>query len=272
MQLREALREALGQVIAHERAQWRRERELIEAQARALVAEAEARFTTLAAQAEARLATLRDGRDGVDGRDGAPGEPGLAGPPGQDGAPGRDGRDGADGKDGDRGPEGPAGKLPVTRAWADGVHYEGDVVTHDGGTWQAIRDTGRAPPHEDWACLAAPGRAGADGRTFTIRGTWAEAETYQAMDVVALNGASFVARRDDPGACPGEGWQMIAAQGKRGAPGEAGKPGPRGEQGRAGAGVVGLDVDADGTVTLTNADGTTAQLDLYPLLSRIAHR
>ena len=273
MQLPDALRDALGQVIAQQRQEWRRERELIEAQSRATIAELRAEVAALAASIEQRvaerLATLRDGKDGADGRDGLDGAPGPQGEPGRDGADGKDGRDGAPGE---RGPEGPAGRMPVARAWADGVHYEGDVVTHDGGTWQAVRDTGRAPPSDDWVCLAAPGRAGEDGRTFTIRGTWAEGEDYRALDVVALNGASFVARRDDPGACPGEGWQMIAAQGKRGAQGEPGRSGIRGEPGRAGPAVAAMEVDGEGMLTLINADGTRAQLDLYPLLSKIAHR
>jgi len=60
-----------------------------------------------------------------------------------------------------------------------------------------------------------------------VRGTFSEKETYAANDVVAPNGASFIARRDNPGACPGPHWQMVAAQGRRGA------IGPRGERGEA---------------------------------------
>lgn len=168
----------------------------------------------------------------------------------------------------ERGEPGPPGKLPMVRAWADGVHYEADVVTHEGAVYQAQRDTGREPPHEDWLLIAAPGRDGEDGRSMTIRGTWSAADVYARLDVVALNGASFVARRDDPGPCPGEGWQMIAAQGKRGNPGEAGK-GLRGEPGKAGPPVAAMSVDDDGMLTLVNADGSRVQCDLYPLLSRL---
>lgn len=304
--LPDALRDALGQVIANERLEWRRERELIEAQAKATVAELRAEIMALRAGVEAevaaRLAILRDGkdgRDGVDGRDGAPGgqgpqgDPGL---PGADGAPGRDGKDGADGRDGrdgadgapgrdgvdgapgrdgidgrdgERGPEGPAGKLPAVRAWTDGVHYEGAAVTHAGGVWQAQRDTGREPPHEDWMCIVAAGRDGADGRSMTVRGTWSDGEAYRLLDVVAFNGASFIARRDDPGPCPGDGWQMVAAQGKRGNQGEPGRAGMRGEAGPPAASVAALDVDDEGLLTLTNGDGTRVHLDLYPLLSKI---
>ena len=113
------------------------------------------------------------------------------------------------------------------------------------------------------------GANGVDGRSFVIRGTWSEAETYHALDVVALNGASFGARCDNPGPCPGDGWQMIAAQGKRGNAGERGA-GARGERGAPGPSAVALDVNEEGLLTLTNADGSTVTCDLYPLLVRLA--
>jgi hypothetical protein len=147
----------------------------------------------------------------------------------------RDGRDGLDGKDGSEGRDGADGAVGAPGA-----------------------------PGE-------PGPAGADARSFDIRGTWAEAEEYRALDVVALNGASFVARRDAPGACPGEGWQLIAGQGKRGHQGDQGPPGPKGDdgpEGPAGMPVVALAVDAEGLLTLTNGDGSTVNCDLYPLLAK----
>jgi hypothetical protein len=60
-----------------------------------------------------------------------------------------------------------------------------------------------------------------------VRGTFDLKTNYVSNDVVACNGASFVARQDNPGPCPGPGWQMIAAQGKRGVAGERGKDAPR---------------------------------------------
>jgi hypothetical protein len=215
------------------------------------------------------------GDPGEAGEPGSAGEPGPQGERGTDGLPGRDGEagaPGAPGERGERGPEGPAGKLPLVRAWADGVFYEGDVVAFGGGTYQAIRDTGKAPGHADWICIAgrgADGRDGADGRGFAIRGTWAEAETYSALDIVMLNGASFVARQDDPGPCPGAGWQLWASQGKQGKPGERGMKGDRGERGEAALPVVAMIVDGEGLLTLTNGDGSTVVCDLYPVLAKL---
>jgi hypothetical protein len=241
------------------------------------------------------------GRDGADGKDGADGAPGLsvdldvvremiaaalaAMPLAKDGAPGRDG---ADGKDADpdavaalvatevakrfaelpppeRGAEGPPGKLPIVTEWVDAVHYEGDCVTHRGASYQALRDTGQEPPHADWRCFAA---AGQDGRSIAIRGTYDESAEYRELDVVVLGGASFVARQDSPGTCPGPGWQLWAAQGKRGQPGEPGKRGEPGLRGLPGPAVVRLGIDENGMQTLTNADGTTVQCDFYPVLAK----
>src|SRR5690606_41917233 len=39
--------------------------------------------------------------------------------------------------------DGAPGKLPIAKEWSDGVHYEGDVRTHKGALWQAVKDTGR---------------------------------------------------------------------------------------------------------------------------------
>lgn len=181
----------------------------------------------------------------------------------------KDGKDGADGRDGERGLEGAPGKLPLAKEWNDGVHYESSVVRWQGSTYQALRDTGREPPHEDWACLAAAGQDGQDGRSFVVRGTWKDGEDYKALDVVALGGAGFVARRDAPGQCPGEGWQLIASQGKRGNQGEPGRTGDKGDRGASGAPVLNVAIDEDGLLKLHNADGSIATCDLYPLLSKL---
>src|SRR5215470_15253337 len=133
---------------------------------------------------------------------------------------------GPPGPAGPRGEQGPPGKLPLVRLWKpETVYYEGDVVAYDGGTFQAKRDTGQPPSHADWMCLATAGR---DGNSITVRGTFNETAEYRRLDVVALNGGSFIALKDAPGSCPGPGWQLFASPG-------SGIAGPKGERGERGA-------------------------------------
>jgi hypothetical protein len=150
-----------------------------------------------------------------------------------------DGKDGSRGEQGPRGEAGPPGKIAGVQAYVeDAIHYRGDVVVHLGGTFQAKCDTAKAPPHADWACIAAAGR---DARMPKICGTYREGETYNYLDIVAMGGSSFVARADDPGPCPGDGWQLVASAGKAGKPGpkgERGESGPRGERGPPGLAAI----------------------------------
>jgi hypothetical protein len=111
------------------------------------------------------------------------------------------------------------------------VHYAGDAVKDVGALWQAKKDTGQAPPHPDWICLAADDQ---DGITPTIRGTYDPAGIYARLDIVGLNSSSFIARKDHPGACPGEDRQVIVSAGKQGRPGPPGAKGERGEPGSKG--------------------------------------
>src|SRR5947207_9939700 len=154
-----------------------------------------------------------------------------------------------------RGPAGPvghAGKLPIAKEWTrETVFYEGSVVTYDGGSYQALRDTGEPPDNEaHWQCLAAPGR---DAKSIRHRGTFKEDSDYAAFDAVALNGGSFLALRDKPGLCPAPGWQVLAPPGKRGVARERGPQGDRGPSGVAGppgrdaATVVLWDLDRAGS-------------------------
>jgi hypothetical protein len=169
---------------------------------------------------------------------------------------------------GQRGAEGPPGRLPLCRAWTDRVYYQGETCAFAGATYQAVRDTGRRPPDEDWTCLA---ERGTDGRGIRVRGTHNADETYEALDVVMLNGSSFIATRDLPGVCPGDGWQLWASRGSRGERGETGlrgAPGARGDRGEAAPGIVALTVEADTVLTLTLADGSLLTCDLYNLVAR----
>ena len=88
--------------------------------------------------------------------------------------------------------------------------------------------------------------------------------------MVVLGGSSFVAKRDDPGACPGEGWQLMASKGSRGPQGEKGERGERGLKGDDGAYPVAFALDGETTLVITLSDGAELTCDLYPILSRIA--
>jgi hypothetical protein len=140
---------------------------------------------------------------------------------------------GPPGPAGPRGEQGLPGKLPMVKLWApETVFYAGDVVAYDGGTFQARRDTGQPPSHAaHWLCLATAGR---DGSSVNIRSTFDANTDYRRLDVVALNGGSFVALKDAPGPCPGSAWQLLASPGKRGVSGEKGERGERGPKGDPG--------------------------------------
>jgi hypothetical protein len=133
---------------------------------------------------------------------------------------------------GPRGPPGPPGKLPRVKEYvAECVHYESDVVTHEGALYQAKRDTAQPPGGSDWIRVTCAGR---DALTPTIRGTYNVYEKYQKLDIIVSDGAAFIASKDNPGLLPGPDWQLLSRQGKREQRGEKGDPGPRGEKGDQG--------------------------------------
>lgn len=197
------------------------------------------------------------GPQGERGAQGDRGEQGLQGPDGAPGPGGERGERGAPGPAGERGEQGAPGRLSAVKPYVQGaVHYQGEVVTCDGSTWQARGDTAQPPPHTDWLCIAA---TGLDAPMPTIRGTYRDGEHYGAFDIVALNGSSFIARKAEPGACPGDGWQLIASAGKPGRPGpsgEKGQAGPRGLPGEPAPSIVGWTLDrAAYTATPIMSDG-----------------
>jgi len=163
---------------------------------------------------------------GERGERGPSGEIGKIGLRGESGLPGARGEPGLPGERGEKGPE---GMLPRVKVWEPGVHYAGVVVTKDGATYQAVKDTAELPESgKDWVCLA---RGGVDGRSLTVRGLFSDSENYQKLDIATVNGSSFVAKQDNPGRCPGPGWQLLVSQGKQG---DKGKPGDKGERGERG--------------------------------------
>ena len=77
-------------------------------------------------------------------------------------------------------------------------------------------------------------RAGRDGLTPNTRGAFDVYKKYAQLDVVEYEDASYIARRNNPGICPGDGWQLVSRSGRRGPAGERGLQGRKGERGARG--------------------------------------
>jgi hypothetical protein len=127
----------------------------------------------------------------------------------------------------------PPAQFPSVKAWQEDLDYhEGDIVAFAGGCYQATKDTARAPGAKDWVCLAR------SGDSLTPRGAYDDHADYRCLDVIMVDGSSFVALKDHPGPCPGADWQLLASRGSRGDRGLQGKrglPGPKGDAGASGA-------------------------------------
>jgi len=127
----------------------------------------------------------------------------------------------------------PPAQFPRVKAFsADTIYHEGDIVAFAGGCYQAAKDTARAPGAKDWVCLAR------SGNSLSPRGAYDYHADYRCLDVIMVDGSSFVALKDHPGPCPGADWQLLASRGSRGdrgLKGERGLPGPKGDAGSSGA-------------------------------------
>ena len=90
-----------------------------------------------------------------------------------------------------------------------------------------------APGKDGIGIAGKDGAHGKDAAQITIRGTYDAGARYGHLDAVATGGSTFIARYDNPGPCPGDGWQLIASGGR------PGKPGPQGERGAGERGLLG---------------------------------
>ena len=123
------------------------------------------------------------------------------------------------------------GKLPVAKTWQpESVIYQAEMVAHKGALYQARKDTAQAPGGSDWVCVARHGR---DAITPSVRGAYDVNDSYAELDIVSFDGAAYIARSDNPGLCPGEGWEPLSKRGKQGRRGESVR-GPQGEKGAKG--------------------------------------
>jgi hypothetical protein len=136
---------------------------------------------------------------------------------------------------------------PVKLGWSEGdVVYEGEFCAYQGNLYQARQTTGRVPGGLHWALIVTRGEDGRDGVSLTPRGAFDLCDSYAEMDVVEYMGASYMARRDNPGV-PGEGdgWQQLSERGKKGDQGERGLRGPRGEKGSPALAIDSWKVDPE---------------------------
>jgi hypothetical protein len=174
--------------------------------------------------------------------------------------------------DGAPGPAGPPGKLETVKDHVEGhVYYERDIVAAgDGALYQAERDTAATPPHPDWRRITRAGRDGKDALNFRIEGTFDPAAKYHRLSIVTLNGSSFVARHDDPGPCPGDGWQLLASAGKRGQQGLRGERGERGPTGPLATAprIASTDIDPEYNLNILYTDGSRDTIPLRPAFAQ----
>jgi hypothetical protein len=173
----------------------------------------------------------------------------------------------ADGVPGPRGEKGEPGSLPMVESYFPGrIYYRGNVVADETGSYQAKCDTAKVPcpESEDWICVARSGADGKDGRTLRPHGTYdTNGSDYCRLDVVMLNGSSFVALRDVPRSCPGEDWQLVASAGKRGQQGLKGDRGPAGPLAIAPR-IASSEIDAGYNLNLLYVDGSRDTIPLRP--------
>lgn len=233
--------EAASDTIARQLAEIEREAkradELRALEHRAFLAETRETLADMRRAIDARLAEVKDGKDGERGEkgdQGAPGEDGDQGPAGSDGADGRDGRDGAD------------ADMDALRG-----HLEELVAAF--------------PIPQD----GKDGEPGKDAYPGEVKGVFDPNEAYRARDIVKLNGSSWIAKIDEPGEIPGEGWMQLASTGKRGERGERGPVGS-GKNGKDGASPIDLRFDAqEMKFLMTLDDGNILEADFYPVAKAI---
>lgn len=230
----DAAADAVARTLSNVTKEAERAEQLRQAEHRAFMAEQRETVSALIRTVEERLATVKDGKDGDRGEKG---DEGPAGPKGDQGPGGLDGSNGADGRDG-------------TDADMDALQRRLEELV---------------------AAIPAPqdGKDGADGKDAyagEVKGVFSEEETYLARDIVKFDGSSWIAKTDEPGPIPGDGWVQLASKGKRGDRGEKGERGAEGKHGMNGAQPIALAIDSETMefrMILDNGEECAA--DFYPI-------
>jgi hypothetical protein len=160
--------------------------------------------------------------------------------------------------------------MPAFKQWTpQTAAIAGECYAHNGAAWQCLVTTATEPKDgSQWICTSAPGKDGEDGRGLRVRSTYRPGGSYKALDMVMLNGSSFVAKVDNPGPCPSDNWQIVALQGKRGEKGETGvgERGPKGDSVK----ITDWRISPEGfkVLPVTSDAADHAWLDITPLLIR----
>lgn len=274
----DAAADAVARAIAGVQREAERAEQLRQAEYRAFFAEQRETVSGLIRKVEERLAEVKDGKDGERGEKGETGQPGKdgeQGPAGRDGANGVDGRDGIDGKDGadadmhalEKRIDDLVAAIPVPENGKDGR----DGIDGKDADMEALQKrveemVAEFPVPQD----GKDGEPGKDAYPGEVKGLFDLSATYRARDIVKLNGSSWIAKVDDPGDIPGEGWMQLASTGKRGERGERGPDGRVGKDGKDGSTPVELKFDAEKMMfVMALDDGSVLEADFYPVAKAI---
>ena len=108
-----------------------------------------------------------------------------------------------------------------------------------------------------------------DGETggLHLRGAYCSDQDYDRLDIVALDGSSYIARRDSPGPCPGKGWRILASAGPAGPQGVTGTKGDCGPSGAAG----GIGPQGKPGTSINGWRIETASYSVFPIMSDGKH-
>lgn len=240
------------------------ERERLRETAAAMIADVETHKAAALLEIERATARVKDGEPGPAGLPGERGEQGEKGERGEAGEPGLSGEKGEPGERGEKGD--PADVEPIVAAMMERLREErldldeklfATRKRFDGMMLAAeerlaeLKDGEPGPAGKDGApgSEGAPGRDGRDGITGEARGLYDRAETYRKLDHVTFNGSEWIARQDDPGPLPGEGWTLGAKRGK------------------AGLGIKDVTV-RDYAFLMELSNGKTLAVDLRPMFER----